>query len=113
MSHWALKWAERHAGAPYVWGGTGPGYDCSGLVFEAYLSQGMNLGRDTYTMLAKGDIYQIPARDRRPGDLAFFGTGHVELVTHHGTFGALEPGTLVGWHAITTYWHPTTYWRIR
>src|SRR5579875_2629509 len=32
----AYYWALTQAGHPYVWGGTGPGYDCSGLVMMAY-----------------------------------------------------------------------------
>jgi cell wall-associated NlpC family hydrolase len=112
-SYWALKWAERQAGAWYCWGGTGGCYDCSGLVMEAFAHMGYSLPRTTEEMLASGRIYQIPASVRRQGDLAFFGTGHVELVTRHGTFGALDSGTRVGWHTITVWWHPTSYWRIR
>ena len=109
----ALRWAETKAGHPYVWGGTGPGYDCSGLVYEAYLREGVNIGRDTYDMLASSHLVRIPASQRQRGDLAFYGTGHVELVTERGTFGALEPGTLVGWHRPSGSWHPTTYYRVR
>ena len=38
------------------------------------------------------------------GELAFFGPGHVEMMTHvsHLTFGALGPGTTVWWHT----WYP-------
>lgn len=110
LSHWALKWAEARAGAPYVWGGTGPGYDCSGLVYMAYLHVGINLGRDTFEMLAQGGIYQISWRDRRPGDLLFWGNSHVEFATRHNSFGAQQPGTLVGWHLL---WGSPTVWRIR
>lgn len=113
MRYWALKWAEARAGAPYAWGGTGPGYDCSGLVMMAYLHVGFGLPHSTFSMLSSGRIYQIRARDRQQGDLAFFGSGHVELVTRHGTFGALNSGTRVGWHAITQWWHPSSYWRIK
>jgi hypothetical protein len=109
----ALRWAEGKAGHPYVWGGTGPGYDCSGLVYEAYLRQGVNIGRDTYDMLANSHLVRIPASERQRGDLAFYGTGHVELVTERGTFGALEPGTLVGWHRPSGSWRPTMYYRVR
>src|SRR5689334_22399926 len=30
----AYRWAVRQKGHPYVYGGTGPGFDCSGLVME-------------------------------------------------------------------------------
>lgn len=109
----ALKWAETRAGAWYGWGGTGPAYDCSGLVYEAYLHQGVNVGRDTFDMLASGRLVRIPLRDARQGDLMFYGPGHVELKTLHGTFGALEPGTRVGWHRWNAWWHPTMAFRVR
>ncbi len=115
QSYSALKWAEGKAGCWYAWGGTScaQGFDCSGLVMSAFSHVGYGLPRTTEEMLASGRIYQIAASQRRQGDLAFFGTGHVELVTRHGTFGALDTGSRVGWHAITSYWHPTSYWRIR
>jgi len=107
----ALKWAERQAGTWYAYGGTGPGgYDCSGLVLEAYLHAGFRLPRTTGEMLASGRIYQIPSAERQRGDLAFWGSYHVELVTGHGTFGAQQTGTRVGWHRL---WGSPTFWRIR
>jgi cell wall-associated NlpC family hydrolase len=110
----ALAWAEHQAGKPYEWGGTGPyGFDCSGLVMEAWRHAGVALPRTTYEMLASWHLVWIPASQRQRGDLAFYGSGHVELVTAHGTFGAEEPGTLVGWHYPSVWWHPTAYYRIR
>jgi cell wall-associated NlpC family hydrolase len=76
----------------------------------AYLHVGINLGRDTFEMLAQGGIYQISWRDRRPGDLLFWGNSHVEFATRHNSFGAQQPGTLVGWHLL---WGSPTVWRIR
>jgi cell wall-associated NlpC family hydrolase len=110
----ALRWAEAQAGHPYVWAGTGPGFDCSGLVMMAYLrADGVRLPHNTVQMLDSGMLIAVPARDRQRGMLAFYGSGHVELVTEHGTFGALEPGTLVGWHVPNAWWHPTMYFRVR
>jgi len=109
----ALRWAEAHAGAPYTWGGTGPGFDCSGLVMMAWRHAGVSLPRTTYAMWASWHLVRIPAADRQRGDIAFYGTGHVELVTRTGTFGALEPGTLVGWHRPSGWWHPSAYFRVR
>lgn len=110
----ALLWAETQAGKPYIWGGTGPyGYDCSGLVMEAYLHAGARLPRTTYEMLASSMLIPVPAGERERGDLAFYGSGHVELVTENGTFGAEEPGTLIGWHHPSAYWHPTMYFRVK
>src|SRR6266567_2808676 len=48
----ALNWAEANAtGHWYQWGGTGPNYDCSGLVYKAFLHEGITLPRTTYGML--------------------------------------------------------------
>ena len=109
----ALLWAESKAGHPYVYGGTGPGYDCSGLVYEAYLREGVSIGRDTYDMLANRHLVRIALSQVRRGDLEFYGDGHVELATRRGSFGALEPGTLVGWHRPSASWHPTMAFRVR
>jgi cell wall-associated NlpC family hydrolase len=110
----ALEWAVRQAGKWYCWGGTGPScYDCSGLVMEAYDHVGIHLPRTTYEMLRSRLLRRIPASERRPGDLAFYGSGHVELVTPRGTFGALHTGTRIGWHFPNQWWHPTMYFEVR
>lgn len=109
----ALAWAEHQAGKWYLWGGTGPlGFDCSGLVWAAYRATGIILPRTTYGMLASPRLHWEPASARQRGDLAFFGPGHVELVTRRGTFGALESGTQIGWHHPSGWWRPTAYYRV-
>jgi cell wall-associated NlpC family hydrolase len=111
----ALRWAETQAGHPYVFGGTGPGFDCSGLVMESYAHAGITIPRTTYAMAAAigdGHLRIVPASQRERGDIAFYGTGHVELVTLRGTFGALEPGTVLGWHHPSGSWRPTLYVRV-
>jgi cell wall-associated NlpC family hydrolase len=112
----AFNWARTQAGKPYRYGGTGPGsYDCSGLVYAAYRHAGITLPRTTQQMLASGKFGRT--RSPRPGDLAFFGSGHVEIVTRasHLTFGALHPGTSVWWHRwySGSGWRPTTYLYVR
>ena len=110
----ALHWAEHQAGKWYCWGGTGPScYDCSGLVFSAYRHMGIWLPRDTYGMLASPKLRWIPARDAKPGDLAFYGTGHVELVVRGGTFGALTYGALIGTHPANPWFYPTMFFELR
>jgi hypothetical protein len=109
----ALMWAEAQAGKWYCWGGTAGCFDCSGLVMEAYLHAGVALPRTTYGMLASPKLQWIPASQRQRGDLAFYGSGHVELVTRFGTFGALEQGTQIGWHTPSGWWRPTMYFRVR
>ena len=112
----ALRWAEAQAGKPYIYGGTGPaGFDCSGLVVTAYRHARIYLPRTTYAIYAaigRGHLRIVPASQRQRGDIAFFGTGHVELVTARGTFGATQPGTVVGWHHPSGWWRPTLYVRV-
>jgi peptidoglycan DL-endopeptidase CwlO len=110
----ALVWAEHQEGKWYCYGGTGPScFDCSGLVMEAYAHAGIALPRTTYGMLASRHLVRIAASQRQRGDLAFYGSGHVELVTIHGTFGAAAPGTRIYWHYPSIWWHPTMYFRVR
>jgi cell wall-associated NlpC family hydrolase len=110
----AYIWAAHQRGKPYCWGGTGGCFDCSGLVMAAYRHQGLYFGRDTIDMLSSGRLIRVGKRHAKKGDLAFYGTGHVELVGgHHYTLGALHFGTVVGWHRLTVWWHPTMYFRVR
>jgi cell wall-associated NlpC family hydrolase len=109
----AIRWAEHRAGRAYCYGGTGPCFDCSGLVMKAYEHAGIKLPRTTTGMLASSKLRRIRARDRKRGDLAFYGSGHVELVTNRGTFGATTSGEPVGWHHPNAWWHPTMYFRVR
>lgn len=114
----AYNWAKTQAGCWYAWGGTGPcwqGYDCSGLVYTAYRHAGVSyFGRTTYDMLASGRLHLV--HRPRAGELAFFGSGHVELFVRSvpgggWTFGALEGGTQVGYHRYWNQsgWHPTEF----
>ena len=110
----AYIWAAHQRGKPYCWGGTGGCFDCSGLVMAAYRHQGLYFGRDTIDMLSSGRLVRVGRRHAKKGDLAFYGTGHVELVGgRHYTLGALHFGTVVGWHRLTVWWHPTMYFRVR
>ena len=77
----AYVWAYHHAaGHWYCWGGAGPScYDCSGVVMAAYAREGIHFGRSTTAMLGSGRLIRETARQARRGDLAFYGTGHVEF----------------------------------
>ena len=112
----AYVWAYRHAtGHSYCWGGAGPScYDCSGVVMAAYAREGLHFGRSTTAMLGSGRLVRVSERHARRGDLAFYGTGHVEFFVRPGhTFGALNSGTRVGWHTWNAWWHPTMFFRVR
>ena len=110
----AYIWAIAQRGKPYVWGGTGPyGFDCSGLVMEAYAhADHRYLPRTTYEMLASRMLVRTYAP--RKGDLAFYGSGHVELWSgRHSTFGAHDSGSRIGWIRWNGYWHPSGFYRVR
>ena len=114
----ALNWAERHAaGCWYSYGGSScsPGYDCSGLVMEAFgHGAGIWLPHSTYAMLANRHLHWIPLSQARRGDLMFYGSGHVEINTvwYHKTFGAHDWGQRVGWATWGPWWHPTAAYRV-
>jgi len=108
----AYRWAARQAGHPYVYGGTGPGFDCSGLVMMAYRHAGIRLPRTTYEMLASPKLVRVI--HPRMGDLAFYGTGHVELFRRWGyTFGAHDYQLPVGLIHYGHGWKPTAFYRVR
>jgi cell wall-associated NlpC family hydrolase len=108
----AYRWATRQAGHPYVYGGTGPGFDCSGLVMMAYRHAGIRLPRTTYQMLSSPKLVRV-SRPRR-GDLAFYGSGHVELFDKWGyTFGAHDYQVPVGLIHYRGWWRPTAFYRVR
>jgi cell wall-associated NlpC family hydrolase len=114
----AMRWAEAQAGKPYIFGATGPGgFDCSGLVQQAYARAGIRLPRTTYQMLADGaQLRRIPRALARFGDIVFYGPGHVELYFGNDvvpkTFGAHASGTLVGPIRWGGSWHPTAFFRV-
>lgn len=111
-----LAWAKTYAaGHWYAYGGYGLSvYDCSGVVYRAALQTRVaGIPRTTYAMLGSGKL----VRTYRPvaGDLAFYGSGHVEIVDrgHDVTFGALNYGTRVGDHHWAGSWfRPTMFFRV-
>jgi cell wall-associated NlpC family hydrolase len=109
----AFYWARTQYGKPYEYGGTGPsGYDCSGLVMEAYRHAGITLPRTTEEMLASPLLVRVSHPEK--GDLAFYGPGHVELYAHGDwTFGAHAPGQVIGWIQFGPWWYPTAYYEVR
>jgi cell wall-associated NlpC family hydrolase len=112
----AYGWALRQHGKPYQYGQAGPwSYDCSGLIWAAYHHVGLPIPRTTYQMLGSWWLVRV-WRHPKVGDLAFYGSGHVEFVTRHPrvwTFGARDYGTVVGWNTISQWFRPTMYFRVR
>jgi cell wall-associated NlpC family hydrolase len=110
----AYDYAIAQHGKWYCWGGSGPScYDCSGLVYAAYRRAHIVLGRTTYDMLRSRRLIRISRAQARQGDLAFYGTGHVELYDRADiTFGAHDTGSRIGWMRFNSYWEPTAYYRV-
>ncbi|MFC9969577.1 C40 family peptidase [Spirillospora sp. NPDC127200] len=93
----AVRHALKQLGRPYVWGGTGEsGFDCSGLVQQAWKHVGVDLPRVSHDQYRR--VRPHIARDRlRPGDLVFFnGLGHVGMYVGDRHFiHAPRPGKYV------------------
>ncbi|HEY6788669.1 MAG TPA: NlpC/P60 family protein [Trebonia sp.] len=82
----AVQFVYDQLGCPYVYGGTGPcnsGFDCSGLVMQAWAAAGVSIPRDTYSQWAA--LPHISMSDLQPGDLIFYnGIGHVAMYVGGG-----------------------------
>jgi cell wall-associated NlpC family hydrolase len=99
----AVTFALAQVGKPYITGGTGPGgYDCSGLMFKAYLVGGLTIPRTSEEQAAAGYTAVTPTiANLEPGDLVFYrgdGTypspGHVVMYVGNGDcVEAEETGT--------------------
>lgn len=99
----AVAFARRQLGHPYVWGGTGPGgFDCSGLVYEAWRAAGVTIPRTTFEQWPA--LRHISRSDLRPGDLIFYAgsdgsqanPGHVVMYVGGGwVIQAFETGVPV------------------
>jgi NlpC/P60 family/Transglycosylase-like domain len=108
----ALRWAVANAsGHAYLFGGTGPSYDCSGLVMTAFSHEGVTLPRTTEGMLASSHLVRVSSP--APGDLAFFGSGHVEFYAGPDeTFGAHHSGTTISYRSYGPGYEPTGFYRV-
>jgi cell wall-associated NlpC family hydrolase len=114
----AIGYALAQLGKPYVWGGNGPsGYDCSGLVQQAYRRSGISLPRvadDQYAATTP-----ISAGQLRRGDLVFWsdsgrasGIHHVGIYLGDGTFvEAPRPGRTVRISTLDSGYYPTHFGR--
>jgi cell wall-associated NlpC family hydrolase len=79
----AVRFAYNAIGAPYVWAGSGPGYDCSGLTQAAWKAAGRSLPHNAAMQWDK--VAHIGRSQLMPGDLVFYsGLGHVGLYVGNG-----------------------------
>lgn len=69
-----INYGMQYLGTPYVYGGTNleTGVDCSGFVFCVMNDYGVQLSRNSKTLLSDG--VEISKSQLQPGDLVFFST---------------------------------------
>ena len=103
----AVAFAYAQIGCPYVFGGTGPcqdGFDCSGLMMQAWASAGVSIPRTSYE---QAGLPAVPESEMQPGDIMeFAGDSHVGMYVGGGMLiDAPQPGMDVekvsfsGWYA--------------
>lgn len=108
----AINFAYSVLGSEYVWGGEGPGYDCSGLVTVAYRTQGIYLPHWSVAQYDSG--MKVPVDEAIPGDLIFWGDGgvvyHVAIYLGDGqiieapTFGVpVRVTSIYNWGSVMPY----------
>ncbi|SEM08582.1 C40 family peptidase [Streptacidiphilus jiangxiensis] len=115
----AISFAEAQLGKPYVWGGNGPyGYDCSGLVQQAFFRAGIKLPR------VAAEQYRattpISPSVLRRGDLIFWssssrssGIHHVAIYLGGGRYiEAPHPGADVRISVLSTGYYPDFFGRV-
>jgi len=92
-----------------VYGGTGPGYDCSGLTSRAWSAAGVDITRTSRSQYQR--VRKIPYDQLRPGDLIFYASNtsdpstirHVAMYTGNGMMiEARQPGSPV--HEVAMRW---------
>ena len=76
--------ARSKLGCQYEWGGNGPAYDCSGLVYYAFKEDGIDLQRTSKTLSEEG--VEVLLTHIKKGDLVFFLSGDDgdKHITHVG-----------------------------
>jgi peptidoglycan DL-endopeptidase CwlO len=106
----AVAFVYAQLNCPYVFGGNGPcsqGFDCSGLMQQAWAYAGVAIPRTSEDDWAQ--LPHIPMSDIQPGDiLVFNGAGHVGMYVGSGWLidaphpgGVVEKVQLAGWYTQT------------
>lgn len=72
-------------GGAYVWGGTGPGYDCSGLIWAAFRSVGVNVPRVSGPQFWAAPT-KVPLSQMRYGDILAFNDDGAGGFSHVGVY---------------------------
>jgi peptidoglycan DL-endopeptidase CwlO len=105
----AVAFAYSKLGTWYLWGGTGPRYDCSGLTQAAWASGGVSIPRTTYEQWAA--LPHISKAQLQPGDLVFFnGEGHESMYVGNGLMiDAPRTGEQVRLLPLDTDWYAQNY----
>ncbi|MEV5752908.1 NlpC/P60 family protein [Actinoallomurus sp. NPDC052308] len=105
-----LEWAYSKCGTPYLYGGTGPRYDCSGFTMKAYAAAGRTIPRvvpDQYDATSR----VTPQSALSPGDLVFFDNlGHVGIYVGGGKFiHSPHTGSYVKIDSLSNPWYSSHY----
>ena len=111
----AVAFVFAQIGCDYIYSGTGPcshnwttGFDCSGLVMQAWAAAGVTIPRDTYGQWAGAPVMMhIPMSDLKPGDLIYYdGEGHVAMYVGGGMIvDAPHSGATVEEIPMSTSWY--------
>jgi cell wall-associated NlpC family hydrolase len=106
--------AASKRGTPYVYGASGPrAFDCSGFTRWVFARVGRQLPRTADAQ--SHAVRHVRASDRRPGDLVFFGSGHVYHVGIYAGGDSIwhspRPGHSV--HRERLWTHAVSYGRAR
>lgn len=76
-----VNFAMSKIGSPYWWGGTGPGYDCSGLVYKAFAAAGKSVPRTGSAQFWAAPV-RVPLSQMQYGDLLVFNDDGAGNFTH-------------------------------
>ena len=86
-----VYYAKGYLGTPYALGGnTKGGIDCSGLIYNAYLQQGIRIPRTVDALRKKGK--RISVKKAKKGDLIFFRASSNRKLTHAGIVVGTKSG---------------------